>query len=71
MRVAAGVALVLALMLGWALRPVCVAIPADTLAGFDGPIEERRDRDFYLQVFQKRADGWYQCKTWISRTLFF
>jgi hypothetical protein len=54
-----------------AFRPVCVPIPADTLAQFDPPIELRDDRDFYLKVFQQRDGEWQQCKTWLSRKLFF
>ena len=53
------------------LRPVCVPLSADDLAQFNGPIEQREDRDLYLQVFQLRDHQWYQCKTWISRQFFF
>jgi len=53
------------------LRPVCVPLTADDLKRFNVPIEQRTDRDFYLMVFQRRGDQWYQCKTWISRFLFF
>jgi hypothetical protein len=55
----------------YALRPVCVAIPIETVAGFDPPISSRSDRDFYLTVFQLRDGQWHQCKTWISRQFFF
>ena len=55
----------------WALRPVCVPLSADQLRAFTTPIEERTDRDFYLQVFQRRDGQWHQCKTWISRQFFF
>jgi hypothetical protein len=54
-----------------ALRPVCVPIAPDTLAQFDPPIETRGDRDFHLRVFQQRDGRWMQCKTWLSRQLFF
>ena len=37
-----------------ALRPVCVPLSADDLAQFNVPIEQRGDRDPYLQVFQIR-----------------
>jgi hypothetical protein len=53
------------------LRPVCVAISDDELAQFTAPIEQRTDRDFYLKVFQFRGGQWHQCKTWLSRELFF
>ena len=63
--------LVLAGLVGWALRPVCVPLTADDLRGFNVPIEQRTDRDFYLRVFQQRGGQWYQCKTWVSRQFFF
>jgi len=53
------------------LRPVCVPLSRDDLARFNTPIEQRTDRDFYVTVFQRRDHQWYQCKTWISRQLFF
>ena len=53
------------------LRPVCVLIPVESIAGFDPPIASRTDRDFYVKVFQLRDGQWHQCKTWISRQFFF
>ena len=53
------------------LHPVCVPLTADDLKTFNVPIEQRTDHDFYLKVFQRRSGQWYQCKTWISRFLFF
>ena len=53
------------------LHPVCVPLTAEDLKTFNVPIEQRTDRDFYLKVFQQRDGQWYQCKTWISRFLFF
>jgi hypothetical protein len=62
---------VMVLMLG-ALRPVCVVLSNDDLAHFNGTIEQRTDRDtYYLRVFQQRDGRWHQCKTWLSRQLFF
>lgn len=55
----------------YALHPVCVPLSAKDLSSFNVPIEQRTDRDFYLTVFQKRGEQWYQCKTWISRKMFF
>ena len=55
----------------WSCRPVCVPLSDESLAAFDTPIEERADRDFYVKVFQLRDGEWHQCKTWISRQLFF
>jgi hypothetical protein len=60
-----------ALLASLALRPVCVPISAEELAQFNVPIEQRDDRDLYLQVFQRRNGQWHQCKTWLSRQLFF
>ena len=54
-----------------ALRPVCVPLSPTDLAAFDPPIETRTDHDFYLQVFQQMNGRWYQCKTWLSRQLYF
>ena len=54
-----------------ALRPVCVPLTDENLAQFTVPIEQRTDRDVYLQVFQRRDGRWHQCKTWLSRELFF
>jgi hypothetical protein len=55
-----------------ALRPVCVALSDGELAHFNVRIEERTDRDTnYLRVFQQRDGRWHQCKTWLSRQLFF
>jgi hypothetical protein len=53
------------------LRPVCVPLSPEQLASFTAPIEARTDRDFYLAVFQQREGQWMQCKTWLSRALFF
>jgi hypothetical protein len=58
-------------LLALALRPVCVPVPVDTVAGFDPPIATRTDRDLHVKVFQLRDGQWHQCKTWISRQLFF
>jgi hypothetical protein len=54
-----------------ALRPVCVPLSEEDVARFDPPIETRGDRDLYLSVFQQRNGRWHQCKTWLSRQLFF
>lgn len=54
------------------MRPQCSLIADEALSHFGIPIEERQDRDFYMKVFQRKADGhWYQCKTAMSRTFFF
>ena len=54
--------------IGILLRPICVPLPPDfPTAGLD----QRSDRDFYLCVFQKRDGVWCQCKTYLSRQLFF
>jgi hypothetical protein len=48
-----------------------VPLSSHEIAQFNSPIEQRSDRDLYLRVFQYRDGQWYQCKTWISRQLFF
>lgn len=53
------------------LRPVCVPISDAALAQFTEPIEQRTDRDLHVRVFQMRNGRWHQCKTWLSRQLFF
>ncbi|MGZ3744555.1 MAG: hypothetical protein ACXWRE_10915 [Pseudobdellovibrionaceae bacterium] len=54
------------------LRPECSPIADEALAHFGIPIEQRKDKDFYLKVFQKKEDGhWYQCKTALTRASFF
>jgi hypothetical protein len=64
-------AVVIAALVIIAFRPVCVPLSPADLAGFDPPIETRTEHDFHLQVFQQIDGRWYQCKTWISRQLFF
>ncbi len=71
MKLLAAIVLASAALTWLALRPVCVPIPSDTIAAFDPPISTRADRDFYVKVFQLRDGEWHQCKTWISRQLFF
>lgn len=58
-------------LIAFALWPVCVVLSAEDLAGFQPPIQERSDQDFYLRIFQQRSGQWCQCKTRISRALFF
>jgi hypothetical protein len=53
------------------LQPVCVPLSEDDLKSFNIPIEQRTDRDIYLKVFQKKNGQWHQCKTRLSRYLFF
>lgn len=61
----------LAAILAFALWPVCVPLTAADLVAFEPPIEQRTDTDFYLQVFQRKDGQWHQCKTRISRAMFF
>ena len=55
----------------FALRPVCQPLSDKDLKSFTTPIEHRTDKDFWVQIFQKRGDRWLHCKTWISRQFFF
>ncbi len=52
-------------------KPVCRPLTDEDLAQFNVPIEQRTDRDLYVKVFQRRDGRWHQCKSWISRQLFF
>lgn len=61
----------LAAILTFSLWPVCVPLPAAAVAAMQPPIAQRTDTDFYLLVFQRRDGQWCQCKTRISRALFF
>lgn len=70
-RVLVAAVALLALAAGFLFRPVCVPLSEQDLKSFNVPIEQRRDRDFYLKVFQKKDGRWYQCKTWLSRCFFF
>ena len=54
-----------------AFSPVCEPLTADFVAGFNPPIEQRTDKDFYMLVFQQRDGNWHQCKSRISRAMFF
>jgi hypothetical protein len=53
------------------LQPVCAPLSEEDLKSFNVPIEQRTDRDIYLKVFQKKNGQWHQCKTRLSRYLFF
>ncbi len=73
-RIAAVVVIVAALaVIGWLGRPVCVPIPDADLKHFTPlPIEQRTDRDLFgFRTFQQRDGHWCQCKSWLSRQLFF
>ncbi|OLC77306.1 MAG: hypothetical protein AUH72_17650 [Acidobacteria bacterium 13_1_40CM_4_65_8] len=63
--------IVVALLVMVLLQPVCVPLSNDDLKSFNVPIEQRTDRDIYLRVFQQRDGRWYQCKTRLSRLMFF
>jgi hypothetical protein len=68
------VALILTAGLGlWLTHPVCVPLTPDdvTNAARYQPLEQRRDRQWHGPVFQHRNGRWFQCKSWISRQLFF
>ena len=71
-RLLGGIVLVSFIVLAYlALRPVCVPLTAEDLAGFTVPPAQRTERDFYVRIFQLRDGRWHQCKTWLSRQLFF
>jgi hypothetical protein len=55
----------------YTLHPVCDPIDDKEAERANPPLEQRADeKDFYLQIFQKRNGHWYQCKTALSRWFF-
>lgn len=71
------VAVLAALVVGgfiWCAHPVCVPLSAEESAAaahWRPPIQERRDRQLHGRVWQRRGGRWFQCKSWISREMFF
>ncbi len=61
------------LVAAWLAHPVCVPLSAADIEGFRRwqPLEARLDRQFHGRVFQQRGGHWFQCKSWISRQMFF
>jgi len=55
----------------WGLHPVCVPLSNTEVAGVEGPIANRTDRDLVGPIFQYRDGQWHHCKSWISRQFFF
>jgi hypothetical protein len=76
-RRAALLGLVLLCVLGmaawWLIHPVCVPLSDQDLQEFArwAPIQTRTERQLHGRVFQQRDGHWYQCKSWVSRQLFF
>jgi hypothetical protein len=62
-----------ALGIAWLAHPVCVPISTASMKGDKPyPLELRQDRDIFgFRTFQMRDGHWCQCKSWISRQLFF
>jgi hypothetical protein len=56
---------------GFTLRPLCVRLDEAAVRAMTPSIATRSDRDLYVRVFQQRGGEWHQCKTWLSRQLFF
>ena len=71
--IALGVVAVVAATIIWCAHPVCVPLSdADVAeAAKWGPLETRTDRQWHGRIWQRREGRWYQCKSWISRQLFF
>ena len=72
----AGLAVVCLAALGagwWLIHPICVPLSDADVREFArwAPIETRTDRQLHGPVFQQHNGRWYQCKSWISRQLFF
>ena len=57
----------------WLLHPVCRPLSDADVREFArwAPIATREDRQWHGRVFQQRGGRWYQCKSWVSRQLFF
>jgi hypothetical protein len=64
---------VLGIAAWWLIHPVCVPLSDADVREFArwAPIDTRTDRQLHGPVFQRRGGRWYQCKSWISRQLFF
>lgn len=59
-----------AVLLGYALWPVCIALSPEQVASSRPPLEQRDERAFFGPVFQQREGQWCQCKTRIARAFF-
>ena len=59
-----------ALVMAYALWPVCVPLSSEQAAASRPPLEQRKERAFFGPVFQQRGGQWCQCKTRISRAFF-
>jgi len=75
-RLVAGLAVALMLTTGlflWLVHPVCVPLTPEDVASaaLSQPLELRTDRQWHGRIFQYRDGRWNQCKSWISRQLFF
>jgi hypothetical protein len=68
-----GLALLAAAVSAWLVHPICVPLTPADVESFNRwqPLEQRTDRQLHRRVFRQRAGQWYQCKSWISRKLFF
>ena len=70
-RLTAAIAATLAALVWWSLHPVCIPLTDAEATSVDGPISVRTDRQLHGPIFQYRDGSWHQCKSWISRQLFF
>jgi hypothetical protein len=68
-----GILLIVVVAFWWLLHPVCRPLSEADVREFArwAPIETREDRQLHGRVFQLRGERWYQCKSWVSRQLFF
>ena len=71
--VALGGAALVAAAVGWCAHPVCRPLSDEFVAEAEryGALEHRTDRQWHGPIWQRREGRWYQCKSWISRKLFF
>ncbi len=64
------VIVMLAIPVLW-FRPVCVPIENGEEEAKKYNYEQRKDKSFYVRVFQKKDGQWHHCKIWIARQFFF
>ena len=71
--IAVGGLTLVAALVAWCAHPVCVPLSAAEVAAAERwtPLAQRTERQLHGPVWQRRGGQWYQCKSWISRQLFF
>lgn len=65
-----GIVIVVLFSIGFLIRPLCVFLGPHT-PETDRLYRKRTERSGYIPLFQEQENGWYQCKMWVDRKLFF